>query len=426
VLQTTSLGGGAHALTATYGGDSSYKGSTSSPLTQNVQAQGTTTSLSSSPSPSHFGDEVVLTAVVTNTSGAAVTGTVEFLDGGSSIGTATLSGTQAIIITSALSVGTHFLTAHYQGTSDYAASTSTVVGHTVLPPLIATTTALSFSPTVPRLGDTVTLMAAATPASGGPASGSVEFFDGTASLGTGTLNGGQAGLNTRSLGLGSHTLTARYLGNDQFRTSDSPAVAVNILPAALATTTSLDSTALTPWCPGQSVTFTATVSSSGGTPSGTVAFQDGSTVLGTATLAEGMAVFPTNSLPAGGWSVRAVYGGDSTNQGSTSPAVSRQVIVESVALTSAPNPSTVGQAIDFKAAVTDSLRGTPTGNVTISETVGAISTIYGNSNLSNASAVIPVSSLEAGSHPFMYATYGGDATHCGATSPAYSQQVNTR
>jgi trimeric autotransporter adhesin len=75
---------------------------------------------------------VTLTAVVAN-SGGAIPGTVEFFDGRSSIGTANLSNNQASMGTSALSVGTHSLTAHYQGTSRYAASTSSVISQTVLP-----------------------------------------------------------------------------------------------------------------------------------------------------------------------------------------------------------------------------------------------------------------------------------------------------
>ena len=84
-----------------------------------------------------------------------------------------------------------------------------------------------------------------------------------------------------------------------------------------ATTTALSSSQ-NPSVFGQSVTFTATVSSASGTPSGTVTFKDGATTLGTGTLAGGVATLPTSSLAIGGHTITAVYGGDTNFTGSTS------------------------------------------------------------------------------------------------------------
>ncbi len=62
---------------------------------------------------------------------------------------------------------------------------------------------------------------------------------------------------------------------------------------------------------GQSVTFTATVSSAADTaPTGTVTFSDGATSLGTGTLASGQATFTTSSLAIGSHSITGQYGGD--------------------------------------------------------------------------------------------------------------------
>ena len=63
----------------------------------------------------------------------------------------------------------------------------------------------------------------------------------------------------------------------------------------IATTTALASS-LNPSTYGQSVTFTATVSGTGGTPTGTVTFKDGPTTMGTGTLTSGQAIFSTNRL----------------------------------------------------------------------------------------------------------------------------------
>jgi hypothetical protein len=81
---------------------------------------------------------------------------------------------------------------------------------------------------------------------------------------------------------------------------------------------------------GQTVTFSAVISSSLGSPPDgeTVAFMKGSKILGTGALGGGSAVFMTSVLKVGTTSVRAVYGGDSTFAGSTSKAV-KQVVEKS-------------------------------------------------------------------------------------------------
>lgn len=75
---------------------------------------------------------------------------------------------------------------------------------------------------------------------------------------------------------------------------------------------------------GQSVTFTATVT--GSSPTGTVTFKDGATVLGTGTLnGSGQATFITSSLAVGSHSITAAYGGDANNSASTSAPLNQVV-----------------------------------------------------------------------------------------------------
>jgi hypothetical protein len=73
---------------------------------------------------------------------------------------------------------------------------------------------------------------------------------------------------------------------------------------------------------GQVVTFTATVT--GTSPTGTVQFRDGATVLGDVALAGTTATF-TTSLAVGTHSITAVYSGDADDATSTSPAVQQVV-----------------------------------------------------------------------------------------------------
>ena len=77
-----------------------------------------------------------------------------------------------------------------------------------------------------------------------------------------------------------------------------------------------------------------------GTPTGTVTFEDGSTVLGTVTLSNGTASFTTSSLAVGTHSIKIVYSGDPNFKTSTS-AVLKQVVNSSsnvvAAVTIAPS-----------------------------------------------------------------------------------------
>src|SRR5206468_2326324 len=122
------------------------------------------------------------------------------------------------------------------------------------------------------------------------------------------------------------------------------------------TTTALSSSA-NPSAVGQAVTFTAsvTVTAPGaGTPSGTVTFQDGATLLGTGTLnGAGQAAFSTTTLAAGTHAITAVYAGDTNFNGSASGTLS-QVVGQAdttTALSSSANPSAVGQAVTFKIGI---------------------------------------------------------------------------
>ena len=63
---------------------------------------------------------------------------------------------------------------------------------------------------------------------------------------------------------------------------------------------------------GQSVTFTATITAPGGTPTGSVTFSDGATLLGTVALTGGAATYTTSALRGGNHSITAAYAGNGT------------------------------------------------------------------------------------------------------------------
>jgi hypothetical protein len=76
---------------------------------------------------------------------------------------------------------------------------------------------------------------------------------------------------------------------------------------------------------GQTVKFTATVTSPTTSPTGTVTFMDGSTTLGTGTLAGGKTSFSTSTLSAGPHNITAVYNGTANIEGSTSAVLVQTV-----------------------------------------------------------------------------------------------------
>jgi hypothetical protein len=128
-----------------------------------------------------------------------------------------------------------------------------------------------------------------------------------------------------SLGEGMQAVSAAWAGNVNFAGSTATGTQTVVgAPSVTALTSSQN-----PSMVGASITLTAAVSSSvaGATvPTGSVVFQDGTTILGTGTLGlTGTASFATSALTAGTHSIEATYAGDSFFAGSVSPALSQVV-----------------------------------------------------------------------------------------------------
>src|SRR6202161_2478256 len=194
----------------------------------------------------------------------------------------------------------------------------------------ATKTSLSASSAQVTLGQAVTFTATVAPLSGsGTPTGSVTFSDGATQIGTGALNSsGVATLSTSSLGVGSHSVTAVYSGDKNFSASTSSAASVTVSALAkVGTSTSLSASA-TQVTSGQNITFTARVApqSGGGTPTGTVAFLDGSSQIGVGTLSAGSAAVSSISLSVGNHTITAAYSSDSNYAASNSAALSVNVV----------------------------------------------------------------------------------------------------
>jgi len=171
-------------------------------------------------------------------------------------------------------------------------------------------------------GQSVTLTATVTSSDGTTPTGKVTFDNGTKSLGTATLSGGVAALKTSTLPVGTLTITASYDGDPAHLKSKSSAL-TQVVDQATSTTTIVSS--LNPSTAGKTVKFTATVTSPTTTPTGSVNFMDGTTVLETHSLSKGVAIYSTSTLSAGTHNITAVYVGTADCATSTSAVLSQVV-----------------------------------------------------------------------------------------------------
>jgi len=198
-------------------------------------------------------------------------------------------------------------------------------------------------------------------------------------------------------------------------TSNVPFVIANS-PTSTSVTSSLNPSAV-----GQSVTFTATVSSSSLTPAGTVTFKNGSATVGTATLVGGVATLTTTTLSAGTNSITAVYNGVPDFSSSTSSVLSQVVnpATSAVTLTSSLNPSTFGDSVTFTATVAPEFSGTPKGTVTFKNGSAPL----GSATLTGGVATFTTTALGVGTASIK-AAYHGNASFSGSTSSVLRQVVN--
>jgi hypothetical protein len=298
----------------------------------------------------------------------------------------------------------------------------------------ATTTTLVSSLDPSGFGQSVSFTATVTTGQGtGALTGTVTFYyDGTAFPNTSacpnpvTLTAmDTATCASTALTVGKHQITASYADNNTPTThfaSTSAALAQTVIEG---TNTTLTSSA-NPSGLGQSVTFTATVTSAGGSiaPDGNVVFYDGSTLLGTGALnASGTATLTTSTLTNGFNSIIASYGGDAANQiqGSSSLVLYQAVLATSgVTVTSTPNPSTYGIPVTFSIAITATGSTGATGTVTISDGANVI----GTANLvgTTGQTTFTTAALVVGSHAITV-SYPGDPNYAAGTSAVLTQVV---
>jgi hypothetical protein len=160
---------------------------------------------------------------------------------------------------------------------------------------------------------------------------------------------------------------------------------------------------------GTQLKLTATLSSAAATPTGSVTFTSGSTVLGTVKLgASGITTLQTNMLAVGTASIAAKYSGDSNNAAASSKAVSITTGKSKPAIALAPtaNPAQAGASVTFTATLSGA-GAKPTGSVVFFNGATQLGSVALNAN---GVAAFATSSLTAGSDTIT-ASYSGNGDY---------------
>jgi hypothetical protein len=162
----------------------------------------TTSTLTSGPNSSTYGQAVTLTATVTSAGPSTPTGTVRFMNGTTGLGSATLVDGVATLRRTDLPAGTLSLIATYNGDPDSAKSNSAPLRHTVEQASTITTIKSSSNPSLH--GQAVMFTAKVTSPTAPHVTGTVTFTLGSTILGAAAIVGGKASLITRTLPKGSN------------------------------------------------------------------------------------------------------------------------------------------------------------------------------------------------------------------------------
>lgn len=414
VLTTQALPAGQPTVVATYSGDANNRSSVSTAGVSFTVAPGTPVAppvVTAGGFTFGFVDATAGFANgVTTSLPASATGSLSFFDGQTLIGSLTLgtAGNRAIVLPTG---GSRTFTVVYSGDATYAAAsaTQTVAVQQLKPELTLDSNAQVALPGAPL----VLRVRVAPPGgtaigndfAGAAATGKVSFSANGVVLGTGTLTGGVATFNLASLPAGTTAFSVAYAGDANYQAGtatftqsvstaqQTPTVSLAPLPARIGY--------------GSSLTLTASITSRGLPPSGTVRFYDGSTLIGSATVAQGAATLRISTLGAGSHSISASYAGDA---GNVAASLLAPVRVEVTPLaTSVSRQSAASIASD--AAIRIAVGG--------SSATGIVGIYDGQTLLATARVVAGVATLSEMRWPVgtrtLTAAYSGDAKNASAS-----------
>jgi trimeric autotransporter adhesin len=350
-------------------------------------------SRSTQPLASSVKDPAPATTTTLSATGYRAGESVSFTDGAAVLGTVLASAAGEVsydwAIPADAALGTHPITVTGAG--------SARVSSTKVDVLAPTTTALALSPAAPSIKAPVTLTATVT---GADTAGSVEFFDGTTSLGSRPVTDGAATLTVPAGFLsGGHSLTAVFDKTTTANASTSNLVAFTLVKGVTTTVVQL-AAASTVYGTGS----TGTVTVSGGSDGAVSVTVDGTPV----TVTDGSFELAASLLP-GSHQVVASYAGSDLDTVSTTSVTYSVTKVES--------------ATAVRLARASSVYGTgSTGTVTVSGgTDGAVSVTVDGKPVTVTGGAFPLAAtLRPGSHRIVASYAGSDLDTASTTTATYT------
>jgi hypothetical protein len=435
---TTFLPGGSYNVSAHYGGNTTDAQSDSNAIPVTVAAESSSTNLTvtaydpSTGNPStipYYGFVFVLdaqpygnSASATNPNGEA-TGTITFKSGTSTLGTATLSSEGTAELQSvAIPGGSNSLTAVYPGDASFLANTSAPYAIKVIPSVTALTVpTYSFS-----YDNEVTFGVYLSANSAGAApSGTVNFMNGSTSLGSTQLVGtassnympasGTASFTTAPLMPGTYNVTAVYSGDGNYAGSTS---AANSFVIGKLFTYVEETTSSSILQTNQSLQVTVTPDPVPGlpVPTGSVTLSYGNVTTAAVNLVSGTATItiPANALPGGFYPITANYSGDTVflaNSNQSYVTVNPAGTINPTVTVIAPTAK-----VTYPISITVSVSGskgdpTATGFVTLTSTDPSAYTVTPTQLLTNGSATFSFTIGQNGIQSTLTASYQGDSNY---------------
>jgi uncharacterized protein (TIGR03437 family) len=235
-----------------------------------------------------------------------------------------------------LAPGTHLITGSYDGDTFFTPATTAQPLVLIIGKRPTSTIFRSVSPSPAANGQPVVFQIQVV-SDTGSATGSVTLTESSTTLGTGALGGGgQAAITLTGLTVGTHSIVANYAGDKDFAASTSMPFTLQV--TGIATNIQLTVTP-NPVQVGQTVTLTATVTSSAGVPTGTVTFKGtqqafGSPLFATANLnASGQVSVATSFNFTGTPAITASYAGSGQFSAATSSAITLTIIPRQLVVT---------------------------------------------------------------------------------------------
>jgi hypothetical protein len=424
---------GTHTITAQYLGLGNFSASPpSAGITQQVNGDASTTTLSLSKSSVTYGAETgeTFTATITGTAGSLPTGIVSIKYGSTTLcSTTTLSKKTASSVTATCSLshveepaGSYSVTAVYSGDSHNAGSTSGLQSLTVSQD--STTTIVQGLPTTVAYGSeqkavfgvaVVTGNGEALPVAE-PVTVTVGSTSCVASMSPSLLGAiGSCSIAASALPVGSYKVAASYAGDTDLKSSSGTALVGGLTVTGAATTTGLALSASTVTYGAETTeVFSATVTSSAGTPTGTVTVGSSAGTLCQITLANGSGTCHLTAVELAAGTVSSVvatYGASGNFAGSSSPATSFSVNKDATTTRVSESPTTVTSGNEsasvFTVTVTTAHGEVVPNNETVKVTVGSTSCTV-TLTAGTGTCKIGNSALAVGSYA-VSAAYGGDA-----------------